>query len=230
MAELLSLSNSVEAAMIETVDDDTGQPNGKVRLECQFNPTEFAIEKQVEWSSKPLAGRNSPDLDFGGGHAATFSLSLLFDTTRDGTSFERDVRKYTNELLKLTMLRKQGGAVLRPPMVRFSWGSLELFMAVVTKVKVNYILFQANGVPVRAKAEVSFLQEDDTDDVVAYQNPTSRTEARKTRVVQHGDRLDMMAYEEYRDPARWRYLAESNGLLDPMDLQPGRILVIPRLP
>lgn len=226
----LGLPDKIEPAIIETVDEDTGLPDNKVKLECQFNPTDLKIVKEVEWEGDNINGRNAPDLDFSGGKAATFELNLLFDTTRESMATQRDVRKYTNQLLKLTMLRKKGGQVLPPPLVRFKWGRLELFLAVVTKVTITYVLFHANGLPARAKAEVEFKQQDDTDDVEAYQNPTSRTEARKTRVVRHGERLDTIAYQEYRHTAYWRYLAEANHLLDPLDLRPGQILVIPPLP
>jgi hypothetical protein len=168
-------------------------------------------------------------LGFNGGHSATFDLDLFFDTTNESSESQRDVRKYTNELLKLTMLRKDGQDILEPPLVKFTWGRLELFQAVVTKVTITYVLFHANGLPARAKAKVEFKQQDDADDFVEHQNPTSRTEARKTRIVRHGDRLDLIAYQEYRNPGQWRYLAEVNNLQDPRDLRPGQILVVPPL-
>ena len=42
-----------------------------------------------------------------------------------------------------------------------------------------------------------------------------------------GDRLDLIANVVYRDPAKWRYIAEYNGLLDPLVLRPGQLLTIP---
>jgi nucleoid-associated protein YgaU len=83
---------------------------------------------------------------------------------------------------------------------------------------------------VRAQATVDFIQQDDSDDFADSTNPTTRTEARKTRVVQQGDRLDLIAYQEYGAVAHWRHLAEANGLHDPSGLRPGQVLVIPPLP
>ncbi len=229
MALLPGVADKIEVATIETISETTGLPDRKIKLECQFNPTQLEVKKSVKWKDDVIKGRNAPDLDFSGGEAASFTLDLLFDTTRESLSSQRDVRKFTNELLKLTMLRKKSGKVLPPPLVRFKWGRLELFMAVVTDVSITYTLFHANGLPARAKANVTFKQQDDTDDVEAYQNPTSRTDSRKTRIVQEGERLDMIAYEEYNHASHWRYLAQVNHLLDPTDLRPGQILVVPPL-
>jgi nucleoid-associated protein YgaU len=211
----------------------------RVNLEFQFNPEQLTVTKTVTWSEpkKPVKYRNAPDLDFGGGQPATFSLDLTFDTTRDED--EKDVRKYTQELLKLAMLGKWGSSGglgghrqrrADPPRVQFQWGKLVLFLAVVTEVSTTYTLFLPDGTPVRATAKVTFKQFDETDDRKEGQNPTTRTQARRTRIVRTGDRLDLIAYEEYGHPSHWRYLAEVNDLLDPRVLQPGQILAIPALP
>ena len=49
-------------------------------------------------------------------------------------------------------------------------------------------------------------------------------------MIQMGDRLDYVAYQEYGHVSHWRYLAEVNNLLDPTDLRPGQILLVPPLP
>jgi nucleoid-associated protein YgaU len=226
---------SVAIATIEAVDGK-GNPitdERKVYLQCQFNPAELKITKKVKWKTpeKYPPARNAPDLDFGGGEPATFKLDLVFDTTQDTKRQGRDVRKHTNELLKLV---KVHGSDMRkrkpPPRVKFQWGKITLFLAVVEQVVITFTLFDSDGTPLRAKAAVDFKQDDDSDDPLPPTNPTTRTEARRTRRVRQGDRLDLIAYEEYGHPSHWRHLAEANGLLDPLDLQPGQILVVPLLP
>lgn len=228
-----------QRAKIVTVDKK-GKPlrdERKLELGFQFNPAQLTISKTVKWNEpeKGSPNKNAPDLNFGGGSPATFSLDLTFDTSQGHD--EKDVRQYTQELLKLVMLGKEvsgfgqkGTYRLRPPRVQFQWGKFVLFLAVVTEVSITYKLFLPDGTPVRATAKVTFKQLDETDDSTDSQNPTTRTEARKTRIVQTGDRLDLIAYEEYGHPSHWRYLAEVNDLLDPRALQPGQILSVPPLP
>ncbi len=207
------------------------------RIECQFNPQTLSITKSVNWHAVTLrmvAGRkeavpdlNSPFMTFGGGCPAEFSLDLVFDTT---TLNNQDVRGFTNQLLSLTL--KGGGDPSSPgdppPLVKFIWGEFQLFTAVIIKVVINYTLFLASGIPVRARAQVSFKQAYDGDTLGEGQNPTSRTDRRKTRLVQQGERLDTIAFQEYGDAGRWRDIAEANNLDDPLDLQAGQILVIPQ--
>lgn len=217
----------VAAAKIETVDADES-----IELECQFNPAQLKIKKRAKWEVEKgiKKERNAPIPKFSGGEAATFDLDLVFDTTQESSSSDRDVRNYTNQLLKLTMLQGSGDDRKDPPRVKFQWGDFTLFTAVVTSVSIAFTLFDAGGTPVRAKASVDFLQYDTADDAQGAQNPTTRTEARRTHLVRQGERLDLIAYAEYGHPSHWRHLAEANGLLDPLDLRPGQILAVPPLP
>lgn len=51
----------------------------------------------------------------------------------------------------------------------------------------------------------------------------------RVRQVVGGERLDLIAWEEYGSSALWRVIADFNQLDDPFRLQPGRILHIPAL-
>ncbi len=211
-----------------------GGPTGKI--ECQFNPSTLSISKSVNWHALNLGllgGKNTvPDLNapflfYGGGNPAEFSLDLIFDTT---TLSNQDVRGFTNQLLALTLKGAGDPSAPEdtPPLVKFIWGEFQLFQAVIMRVAISYTLFLASGVPVRARAQVQFRQAFDGDTQGEGQNPTSRTDRRKTRLVQQGERLDYIAYQEYGDAGRWRDIAEANHLDNPLDLHAGQILVIPQ--
>mgnify|MGYP003487327083 CR=1 FL=1 len=47
--------------------------------------------------------------------------------------------------------------------------------------------------------------------------------------VRSGETLDRIAATHYGDPTQWRVIATANGIIDPLDLEPGRVLSIPRL-
>ncbi|MGC1375572.1 MAG: hypothetical protein WA821_05080 [Anaerolineales bacterium] len=207
------------------------------KLYCQFNPSELSITKNATWNTDKGEGAkdegstpsfNAPKITFGGGGSAKYSLTLFFDAT--GEKDKSDVRYYTDQLIRLT-LRGAGKAKAEqkdadPPTVTFRWGQLSLFKAVVESVKVQYTMFAPDGTPIRAKASVSFVQNDPGEDVAPYQNPSSRSDSRKTYIANSGQRLDQIAYEEYNDARYWRVLAESNDMDNPLDLSDGQILVI----
>jgi nucleoid-associated protein YgaU len=51
----------------------------------------------------------------------------------------------------------------------------------------------------------------------------------KTRAIRMGDRLDLIAAQEYGDPAHWNVLAAANGIDRPRQLQPGMVIEVPPL-
>ena len=61
------------------------------------------------------------------------------------------------------------------------------------------------------------------------QNPTTRGEVLRAHVVRDGDTLQSIAYVAYQDATRWRVIAEANGIDDPLTLERGQALAIPRL-
>lgn len=200
-------------------------------LDVKFNPTQLQLNKQVGWKQTKTKTDNVPKTDFGGGHPTTLSLELLFDTTDTGA----DVRTtYTNFLLDLceidtTKTDDNSKPLHEPPDCRLEWGSVLSLLVVVSSVQLTFTYFLRDGTPVRAKANLSFTQKVDESEQSA-QNPTTRTQARKTRVVHAGDRLDWIAYQEYGNAAQWRYIAETNNLPNPEALRAGQVLKIVPLP
>lgn len=214
--------NNLQRAMIVITDTQQTIP-------CQFNPQELSISRSVHWNQTMLPFLNSPVMQYRGSGATTCQVNLIFDTSESGI----DVRAYTNQLLQLTL--KGGGRpgatdiFLEPPTVGFIWGAFELFQAVISHLSISYTLFLPDGTPIRARANITFTQNDHDDDPLPAQNPTSRTDPRKTRVVRAGERLDYIAYEEYGESHHWRFLAEANGIDHVEALKPGQVLIIPPL-
>jgi nucleoid-associated protein YgaU len=199
------------------------------RIDCLFNPSELTVSKSNSWNAGQSKGRNAPELRFQGGQSATLSLNLTFDTTRDGT----DVTEHTTKLLDLMKVdaslpgadRARNSA--RPPWVEFHWGKLHSFRAIVDKLQIRFTFFAADGMPLRAKVDVTLKQWKDEAEL-PLQNPTSFTPTVHTvHTLLPGETLDRLAAEHYSDPTRWRLIAEANRIVDPLDLTPGTTLSIP---
>jgi LysM repeat protein len=200
------------------------------RIDCMFNPSTFAFSTSNRWETDQIPGKPTPTLRFAGGGSGSFNLSLVFDTTADGST----VTAHTNKLLKLldvdTSLAGYDAAKNngRPPWVKFHWGTdLHSFKAVVTSASVTFTYFSAEGLPLRANVELA-LQQYEPDANWGPQNPTSGTpKPNRTHQVQVGDTLDRIAARYYGDSTKWRDIATLNGIGDPLDLTPGRLLSIP---
>ena len=199
----------------------------RVFVICQFNPQDLSITRKVKWNEQTDMGHDAARLTFAGGEAQDLTIPLLFDTTHEGA----DVRVKYAALLKLTEVdprnKNPRTGKSEPPQCRFEWGKLLSFTAVITQVTQKFLMFKANGTPVRAEVSVTFKQ---IGKIVSRQNPTSHSEARKIWVVSEGERLDWIAYQEYGDAAHWLHIAETNNLTNPRDLRPGQVLKLVPLP
>jgi hypothetical protein len=202
------------------------------RLDCLFNPAELTITKANSWNAAESKGRNAPEMRFQGGQPGTLSLTLTFDTTATG----EDVTTYTGALLDLMKVDQDLSSSdpqrnkARPPWVVFHWGRLHSFKAIIERLQVRFTYFASSGMPLRAKADLALKQYMDEAEL-PLQNPTSHTPTLHTmhRVV-HGETLDRIAAAHYADPFRWRLIAEANGIIDPIAVDPGALLVIPEVP
>ena len=58
--------------------------NNKV-IKCLFNPAEITMDKSNSWSAGEAKGVNAPKLRFQGGQSATLNVTLMFDTTDEGS-------------------------------------------------------------------------------------------------------------------------------------------------
>jgi hypothetical protein len=200
------------------------------RIDCLFNPSEFSISQSNGWKSPEAPGRNAPELEFLGGHSGTMSLNLLFDTTADGSP----VTRHTNKLLDVMRIddriagydpsRTNG----RPQWVIFHWGDLHSFKAVVETLSLTFTYFSSTAVPLRAKADLTLKQWQD-EGKWRPQNPTSGTPApHRVHQLQLGETLDRLAARYYGDSMAWRLIAQANAVVDPLDVKPGTLLVIPK--
>jgi nucleoid-associated protein YgaU len=199
-------------------------------VECMFNPAELTISKSNSWQPAGEAkGKNAPELRFQAGQSATLTLTLMFDTTDKG----EPVTSHTDKLLNLMKVNPSAPGSdrnrnqARPPAVEFLWGKTKSFKAIVERMQIRFTYFASDGTPLRAKADVTLKQLND-EEALPLQNPTSSTPSLHTvHQLRPGETLDRIAARHYGDATRWRLIAETNGILDPLSLPDGATLAIP---
>lgn len=193
----------------------------------QFNPETLSFTKKVTFEdSKTQSSENAPIRQFIGTDPVVLNLKMILDdTVGDGP----DVAERVNRLLAWTNPADDSDPP-HPHQLAFEWGQLKIgsegrFPCHLESVQVEYTLFTDAGVPVRANATVT-LKGMPTRKY--GQNPTSGgLHARRSRRVQRGDDLAVIAHQEYGTGAVWRELAALNGIDNPFRLPVGRELVLP---
>lgn len=223
---MATTKGNLQRAQIFEVDENGKQKGGGIVVSCTFNPYEYTVSKSNSYSEKAKNKGDTPQVTFSKAGSQTLKLSLVFDTYEEG----EDVSRITSNLWKLmeTKTTKKGKKTekIPPPEVAFSWGVFH-FVAVITNMTQKFTLFTKDGIPVRAKVDVTFTQHKERNDYT-YQNPTSGGGPfEERRQVIAGDRLDAIAADVYGDATKWRAIAERNNIVNPLTLRPGQYLVIP---
>ncbi len=202
---------------------------GGGRIQVEFNPSEYNLESGIHYSEKNIPGLDGPIGQFIAGNSTTLNVTFFFNTYKPPTLEKdseggSDVTKYTKKIADLIAIK---GSLHRAPMVTFSWGSIQ-FTGFIVSVKENYTMFLADGMPVRAKVDVTFKSVYDISKKKRV-SPFESPDRTKVRTVLQGEALWSIAAEEYGQPERWRVIARENGILNPLNVRPGQILKLPPL-
>lgn len=213
---------------------------GTEELQVHFNPNQYQLSDGANYSEKNIPGLDGPIIQYVSGTTTTLTMELVFDTYEElykntslsGTvasissllSQPEDVSKITRKIVALTEI---DGSQHRPPMCQFIWGSLK-FKGVVTKVDSTYTMFTEEGMPVRARLNVTFQSVLDITQS-KKEAPFESPDRTKFRVMKEGMQLWHVAYQEYGDPELWRVIAQENGIRNPKDIYAGQMIRLPAL-
>ncbi|HVO01313.1 MAG TPA: LysM peptidoglycan-binding domain-containing protein [Candidatus Cybelea sp.] len=190
-------------------------------IPLRFNPTEYQLQKSNNFAEIPIPGLESPPIQFIRGSSEKLVADLIVDTS---DTLEDVRKKYTNALRDLMRINADLHA---PPIVRLTWDS-QIFKGVVEALNISYTLFTPDGIPIRAKLNLT-LKEYRPVEVQVKESPKSSPDVEKRYVVRRGDTLASIAGVAYGDPTQWREVARNNAIQDPRVLAPGRELDLPRL-
>lgn len=210
---------------VNPVSADGTSAGGPTTLTFAFNPTEYRVAKSASWMrTHARSAQQAGPLQWRGAAPSRLTMTLFLD---ESDSASGSVLDDVETLLSCcaptaeSLQREQPSA----PHVTFGWGTTTSFTAVVHEVDVTFTLFRNDGRPCRANATVTLEQ---VDLPPVRQNPTSGAESVvRTHTVVAGDRLPLLAYRMYGDPALWRLLADANHLDDPLTLRAGDTLLVP---
>lgn len=208
---------------------------GKSVITVLFNPSEYQLTDGANYAEKKVPGLDGPVIQYISGDATELSLNLFLDTyvppkPKSLISFghsadsSTDVSDITRQIADATSI---DGSLHRPPKVTFRWGSLH-FQGVVTKFNHTYTMFTESGMPVRAKAGLTFkslMSPKDKRRAYPFESP-DRT---KYRTIRQGVGLWDIANMEYGDPDMWKVIARENGILNPLNVRPGQVVRLPAL-
>ena len=193
-----------------------------------FNPEEYTFSRDNNYAQMAVPGLRGPLLQFVHGNMQTLEMELLLDTHEAHPGYNDagdDVRILTDQVVGLLDIDPSTHA---PPVVLFSWGTVT-FTCVLARATQRFILFRPDGVPVRARLQVTFNEYLNAE-LEAKETKRQTADYTHRYTVSQGETLSAIAAGVYQDPRLWRPIALANALDDPADLAVGLELTIPRLP
>jgi len=202
------------------------------RLTVLFNPEEYSLNRDINYAQIASPGSSGPLLQFVHGNMQTLEMELFLDTYEEHREGSRSMNQAGDDVRthvrRVTDLMNIEPTIHAPPVLMFTWGSLS-FTCVLARASQRYVMFRPDGVPVRARVQVTF-NEFRNADLEPKEIKRETADYTKTCTVIAGETLSAIAGREYGNPRLWRPIALVNGVDDPRRLEPGIRLVIPRLP
>jgi hypothetical protein len=213
----LSIGGDFEAALLKIVVPEVPEPD----IPLRFNPTSYQLQKANEFSQIAIPGLETPPIQYIRGGSETLSFDALLDTS--------DTLKNVREeyVDKIAGLMKINNELHAPPIVQFEWETT-VFQGVVSNMTTTYVLFSPEGIPLRADVALQLTAYRPVE-VQLSERPRNSPDVEKSMTYRRGDRLDQIASGLYQDPAKWREIARRNGIGDPRRIEPGTLLLAPRL-
>jgi hypothetical protein len=201
------------------------------KLEVPFNPTEYSIDRETTFAEVAIPGLDAPVLQYvrGNGDRMTFELFLdVTDTMKDGqVETGQSVRDLFIEPLQKLLLQHE--KLHAPPPVSVLWGrKVVMPSAVATALSVKYVLFDTEGLPVRATANLTLREHHSAADQLGAARLAS-PDLTNVATVRQGDTLPAIAFREYGDATQWRQIGVANDRTNPLTLTPGEQLVVPKI-
>lgn len=202
------------------------------KIAVLFNPEEYSLNRDINYAQIAIPGLSSPLLQFVHGNMQTLEMELFLDTYEEHRESNRilnqaggDVRK---QVQRITDLMNIDPTIHAPPILMFTWGTLS-FICVLARANQRYIMFNPNGVPVRARMQVTF-NEFRNAELEAKELKRETADFTKIYTILQGDSLGAIAHRVYGNSKLWRPIALINNISDLRQLQPGVQLMIPNLP
>lgn len=223
---------ALEKAYFVEMDEAFKNEKGK-RVDVQFNPESLKVNftNQVE---KPASAGNQTGpaaIQFVGSGTTKMSAQLWFDSSISASDpagkeeVKGDVRQLTKQIADfMTAVEVKtgpGAGLFAPKFLRFNWGTFK-FDGIMDSFEENVEFFSPDGIPKRASATFSLLQQAIQFAFGQQRSPGAAGNAPLASAPQ-GSSLQAMASAAGR-PGDWQAIAAANGIENPRMLATGQLV------
>lgn len=226
---MLIPSGQLEKLKIIAFSDPMMLPSSIVgTLETLINPQGYRQEFGIEYGKDQAIGESIDKKTYKYTSPESMDFRFLFDRTGaipSSPSIPGGIVADIELFKELTY--KFHGKIHRPLFLLLTWGSL-LFPCVLKTMNIEYKLFNAQGIPLRAEIQATFNKFLDSKLQKKIDNLLS-PDLTHIHEVKAGDTLPLLTHKMYGDAKYYLEVARVNQLVDFKSLTPGQKLVFPPL-
>jgi hypothetical protein len=197
---------------------------------AQINPEKVSFKYQIELEEQQGKGTSGTQPRFGKTKPEELTFQFLFDATGavplpEGSSAISDEGVETRISAFKRVVLQYNGEEHKPNNLKLIWGRL-LFKCVLNELNLEYMLFRADGTPLRASATAKFVGYVEDELRVATERRES-PDLTRLRVIRDGEKLQDHIVSIYGDAALYLEVARANRLVNFRRLKTGQPLVFP---
>lgn len=194
-------------------------------FEVQYNPDNLNLGYGQKIASNKEVGKSENTQAITGKEDDSISFNLLFDTSMSKNNQGNYISvkaAYINNLQKLIKTSDSENEII----CKITWGSIISFVGILNNMKVNYTMFSSNGIPLRAKVDLTFSQKS-VDTGTSTSDKSNTTKSNKRVKLNPDDYLGLLAELEYGNADKWKDIASANNVDNPRLMNPGDVVTIP---
>lgn len=201
--------------------DKTGE------FSVRYNPASINHTFNLVYDEVQAVGSSASENKYRYTKPEEISFELIFDNTfvAEDDDTDYDVDKMIKDFKKIVV--DFDGSIHRPNFVRLAWGKIT-FKGQLKDLSFSYSSFTASGIPLKAKANVSFVEVMNIKERLAEENKSS-PDLTHIITIKDGDTLPGLCNQIYANPIYYIEIAKINKLDNFRKLKAGDRIILPPL-
>lgn len=194
-----------------------------------INPETYSLNLAIEYEKKKSQGSQGTAPKYTGTKPRELKLDFVLDGTGTVEGYHKShdgktVAEQLDHLLAVTY--DMNGKTHAPNYLKVRWGKELTFDCVLTKIDVNYTLFDRTGMPLRGKVSATFLGHKEEVKRLREEDKNS-PDLTHVFVLEAEETLPSRAFDVYGSNDYYREVAAANDLTSFRNLPSGTSLIYP---
>lgn len=177
-----------------------------------INPEQYSRNYKVSSNTKSGSGSHGSEVRYEVTMPEELRLEFIFDGTETVQGYAQAGKSVRQQIEAFTsFVYMPDGNKHRPNFLQVNWGEFLVFPCVLSNLDINFTLFEESGDPLRAKLNATFKRHTPKEEAERTTRNSS-SDLTHRRLIQPGERLDLITNQIYSNPKYVLEVAKANNL------------------